>query len=99
MLAIVINAIEIQRRFPTASLKTRSAITEVATISKLLRSAAFAAVVRARPNINETGAAMSSAIIARINGSSFLASLASERFAFINTLVKSIRNMPRPAPK
>lgn len=51
------------RRRLMASPNTRSAISEVATISKLLSSEALAEVVDARPAMRQMGAAMSSAII------------------------------------
>ena len=47
-----------------ASLKISSAMTAVATISKLLRRDALAAVVMVRPNSRLIGAAISSTIIA-----------------------------------
>ena len=49
-----------------ASLKMSKAINEVATISKLFSSEAFAEVVCARPNISKIGAIISKTIIPKV---------------------------------
>ena len=97
MLASVMSAIALQSRFETASLKTKSAITVVATISKLPSKDALAEVPYLIPSMRKMGAAMSRAIMPmtngmsrRVSGADTLRSLAirSERIA-----------MPMPAPR
>ena len=66
MLEIVTNPMAIHSFFEMLSLKTASATSEVATISKLLRSETFAAVADLSPNIKRIGAKISRATIAAV---------------------------------
>ena len=95
----VTNTMPAQSRGEMLSLKTASAMTAVATISKLLRREALAAVVLLSPSIKEMGAAISSAIIASVKGSSFFVrrlSFAARRKSF---LPKAMTPIPSPAPR
>ena len=74
ILDTVTSAIASQSRFEIVSLKIMSAIIDVATISKLLSSEAFAAVVIVRPIIRNIGAEMSRTTIPIVYGSSFFVS-------------------------
>ena len=76
-----------------------SAINAVATISKLLRRDAFAAVVNFSPNKRHIGAAISSKIIASVNGNSFKVSLFSEFLSPLAFRTRAITPIPNPAPK
>ena len=66
ILATVTSIIPTHSRFGIISLTTHRAITLVATISKLLRSDAFAAVVIVSPIIKKMGAAISSTTISMV---------------------------------
>lgn len=73
----VISEIAIHILLPIAPLNINKAISDVATISKLFSSEAFAAVVMLSPIIKQTGAAISNITILMIYGISFFDILAS----------------------
>ena len=62
----VTKTIPAQSRGEMLSLNTASAMTAVATISKLFKSDALAAVVLLSPSIRQMGAAISRAIMASV---------------------------------
>src|SRR5699024_11747673 len=66
----VISPMASHRRLPMASLKTSSAITDVATISKLLSREALADVVDLSPIMRQIGAAISRTIMPTAKGKS-----------------------------
>ena len=66
ILASVTSEIAAQSRFEIFSLKIKSAIRDVATISKLFSSEAFDAVVALSPIIRQIGAAISRTTIATV---------------------------------
>lgn len=70
-LAKITSIIAAHSLFEMTYLKTARAITDVAAISKLLRSDTFAELVDLIPNISSIGAAISRITIATVYGSSF----------------------------
>src|SRR5574344_439251 len=70
MLETVTRSMAVQRVFDTFSLKTMSAITVVATISKLFNKDVVADDVMVNPVIRRIGAAMSRTIMAMVYGRS-----------------------------
>ena len=99
MLAKVMSATTIHIRLPTASLNTKNAIKEVATISKLFSREALAGVVIDSPNINAIGAAMSKTIMLMTYGISRFVTRASFCSAFVLLLNRLTNAIPKPAPK
>lgn len=96
MLAAVRIPSEHHILLPIASWKQIHAISDVATISKLNNSDAFAAVVRSSPHISSRGASTSSRIIATVHGISFRESGASTAFSPVHLCSSGI---PIPAPR
>ena len=82
-----------------ASPKQTRAMSEVATISKLFNSEALAAVVRERPTISAMGAAMSSATIPTVKGSSLRVSRCSHPARPLRLRSHCSAAMPKPAPR
>ena len=81
-----------------ASLKTMSAITAVATISKLFRSDTFAAFVMVSPKRRHIGAAISRTTMAAVYGTSLRVRLVSLSVLPEVFLISEIAAIPRPAP-
>ena len=99
MLESVTSAMPIHRRLEMASRNTASAMSDVATISKLFSREAFAAFVRARPSISRIGAATSSSTIASVKGSSRRVSGCSRSAAPAARCTAPTAAMPSPAPR
>ena len=97
MLDSVISAIAAHSLPEIGSLKIKSAISEVATISKLPSREAFADVPLLMPSIRKTGAAMSRTIIPTANGRSFFVSFSDLVLSFLFT--RDRMPMPIPAPR
>ena len=97
ILASVMSAIAIQSRFETASLKTKSAITVVATISKLPSKDALAEVPYLIPSMRKMGAAMSRTIMPTTNGMSRRVSGADALRSWVFRRERIA--MPMPAPR
>ncbi len=93
-----VNRMPAHRRGLTASPKTSRAMSAVATISKLFSSAALAAVVARSPSIRQMGAAISSAIMATVQGSSRRVRRISRPCLPRRRRVSAMAAMPTPAP-
>ena len=98
-LAAVTQAIAHHRRGRIASPNRSSAMTDVATISKLFKREAFAAVVFASPAIRQIGAAMSRTTIPTVKGRSFFVSGSSPWPMFAAFWIFPTKNIPMPAPR
>ena len=98
-LEAVISIIANHILLPIASLKIKSAINVVATISKLLSKETLEDVVVESPIIKNIGAAISNKIIPMINGNSFIVIFASSCSFLEITLNKLIPTIPTPAPR
>ena len=98
MLAMVMSPIANHTLFEISSLNMNKAMSDVAAISKLLSRDTLAAVAVLRPIIRNIGAAISSAIIPTVYGSSFFVSLSDFAPSFL-CVNRYIIPMPIPAPK
>ena len=92
------NPMPSHKRGLICSRKITSAISAVATISKLLSRDAFAAVVRERPNRRKIGARISSTIMASVYGRSARRIRSSVRGSRRNFLNSATPPIPSPAP-
>ena len=96
-LASVMSAIAAHRRFETASRKTNSAISVVATISKLPSNEALADEPCRMPSMRKMGAAMSRTIMPTTYGRSLRESGADALLSF--ALKSYSPAIPMPAPR
>ena len=94
-LEMTIRTIAAQSIFLILSLKTINAMSEVATISKLFRRDAFAAVALLSPVIMSIGAAISRITIRMVYGRSFFVRGFSSLFLWKICMI----NIPIPAPR
>ena len=93
-----VNRMPAHRRGLMASPNNSRAISAVATISKLLSSEALAAVVARSPSIRQMGAAISSTIMAAVQGSSRRVRRISRPWLPRRRRISAMAAMPAPAP-